>query len=161
MYSVAVAQYRGIYVRIRNVLQLHMVVYQYCPLCCPVCCRPWEIVTKEFGKKWGSLSHERRQKVPCTVKTPQEFHTTCKEQLYFHPVEIIREYYSSIPLFPFLLLPPLTLLVPPLLSLSLPSPSLPFPPFPLPPPLPSPTSPLPLLSLTPPPPLPNSFASPP
>lgn len=72
----------------QSVLQLWQCIL-YCLVC--DCCRPWEILTKEFGQKWGSLSHERRQKIQCEVKMPQEFHTICKDQLNFHPVEIIRK----------------------------------------------------------------------
>ena len=52
--------------------------------------RPLEIKTPEFGKKWGTLSYEKKLKLPSSkVKTPAEFMQVLKTKLNFHPVEII------------------------------------------------------------------------
>ena len=62
----------------------------YSSVCLSVCrsLRPLTISTKEFGSNWGSLSHERKVKVQCTMK-PAEFMEAMKARLHFHPVELI------------------------------------------------------------------------
>ncbi len=52
--------------------------------------RSWQITTAEFGKKWGSFTHEKKLKLPqSSIKKPAEFMATMKEKLNFNPVEII------------------------------------------------------------------------
>ena len=51
--------------------------------------RSWQITTAEFGKKWGSFTHEKKLKLKSSIKKPAEFMTSMKEKLNFNPVEII------------------------------------------------------------------------
>ena len=54
-------------------------------------CRPLEISTQEYGKKWPSLSNERTIKVqaPPTAKTMAQFMDTVRNRLGLHPIQII------------------------------------------------------------------------
>lgn len=54
-------------------------------------CRPLEITTAVFGKKWGTLTCEKKVKIPSSLKTPAEFMERVKSKLNFHPVEVIGE----------------------------------------------------------------------
>ena len=53
-------------------------------------CRPLKIRTPEFGSKWGSLSYEKKIKLPCVeIKTPNDFMDAMETRFNIHPVEII------------------------------------------------------------------------
>ena len=48
------------------------------------------MVTKEFGKNWGTLVHKKREKIPSSrITTPKEFHEFVQKMFRFHPIEII------------------------------------------------------------------------
>jgi AP-4 complex subunit epsilon-1 len=52
--------------------------------------RPQQMVTKEFGKNWGTLVHKKREKIPSSrITTPKEFHEFVQKMFRFHPIEII------------------------------------------------------------------------
>ena len=51
--------------------------------------RPLVITTEEYGQKWSEASFEKKQKVPSSLKTCQEFSERAVDLLRLHQVDII------------------------------------------------------------------------
>lgn len=53
--------------------------------------RPLVITTEEYGEKWAEASFEKKQKIPSSLKTCQEFAERVRDVLRFHQVDLIGE----------------------------------------------------------------------
>lgn len=51
--------------------------------------RPLVITTEEYGEKWAEASFEKKQKIPSSLKTCQEFAERVRDVLRFHQVDLI------------------------------------------------------------------------